>query len=121
MTGAYEYIEKLQRQVQELHYELDSEHDSSVVDFWEDEEFCERSRPVDYSNAAESSCSSCGVCSQPTVSRLVLLYAIEYQYIILFSYRISLFLISADAAVSVALSGGGCEDRGRSENPHRVL
>lgn len=64
LTGAYEYIEKLQRQVQELHYELD---DSSVVDFWEDEEFCEQSRPMDYSNAAESSCSSCGVCSQPTV------------------------------------------------------
>lgn len=67
LTGAYEYIEKLQRQVQELQYELDSEHDSSVVDFWEDEEFCEQSRHVDYSNAAESSCSSCGVCSQPTV------------------------------------------------------
>lgn len=61
LTGAYEYIEKLQRQVQELHYDLDSEHDSSVVDFWEDES-CEESR-----SNAESSCSSCGVCSQPTV------------------------------------------------------
>lgn len=78
LTGAYEYIEKLQRQVQELHYELESESccddDLSACEddfsLWEDDfspSCTEEERPADSNAAVESSCTSCCGCSQPTV------------------------------------------------------
>jgi len=80
LTGAYEYIEKLQRQVQELLYELESEScgDDDLNDCeddlsrWEDDlspSCTEEERPVDSNAAVESSCTSCCGCSQPTVGR----------------------------------------------------
>lgn len=78
LTGAYEYIETLQRQVQELHYELEAESccDDDLSSCDDDLSSCEddfcpsctgEERPVDSNAVEEASCTSYCGCSQPTV------------------------------------------------------
>ncbi len=77
LVGAYEYIEKLQRQVQELYSELDTEFACSddEVSSCEDEYFSddEEERPVSSNPALEASRAECRGCSHPMVGSTNLL------------------------------------------------
>jgi len=67
LTGAYEFISKLQRLEAELRCELDMDScGEEDVSCCEDDEVSPSSRGVD-SGAAGSEASSCSHCSQPTV------------------------------------------------------
>ncbi|KAG0609093.1 hypothetical protein M758_8G156800 [Ceratodon purpureus] len=71
LVGAYEYIERLQRQVQELQSELDAEggdsDDDDDVSSCEDSLSGEEERSVDSNAGLEVSCSECCGDSLPTV------------------------------------------------------
>lgn len=71
LAGAYEYIEKLQRQVLELYTELDTEFacsdeevSSCEGDYFSDED---EERPVDSNAALEATCLECRGCSHPMI------------------------------------------------------
>jgi (p)ppGpp synthase/HD superfamily hydrolase len=78
LAGAYEYIENLQRQVQELNDELDGESaysdddDEDDVSSCEDDLGAEAGRPVDSNAGLELDRAECCGCSNPTVRPLLL-------------------------------------------------
>ena len=70
LSGAYEYIEKLQRQVQELSSELDTDSSCSDDDDMSSCEFLtddDEERPVDSKAALVANHGECRGCSHPTV------------------------------------------------------
>jgi hypothetical protein len=81
LAGAYEYIENLQRQVQELNDELDGESaysddddddEEDDVSSCEDDLSAEIERPVDSNAGLELDRAECCGCSNPTVRPLLL-------------------------------------------------
>ena len=83
LAGAYEYIEKLQRQVLELYTELDTEFacsdeevSSCEGDYFSDED----ERPVDSNAALEATYLECRGCSHPMVGlcRAFMLFRFDY-------------------------------------------
>lgn len=78
LTGAYEYIKKLERQVQDLQHELDAESCCEDDASYSDDDlstcevdlrqwFTEEKRPVGCNAASEAELTSCHGCPQPTV------------------------------------------------------